>query len=401
LAKVKADKMTVADRWLLPDGVEEILPQQAQQIEALRRQILDLYHRWGYGLVIPPMIEFQESLLIGLGKDVDLQTFKVTDQTTGRTLAIRADITPQTARIDAHSLCQDGPTRLCYAGTVLHTKAKALMASRAPIEVGAELYGEAGIAGDVEVISLMLETLKQANISQLHLDLGHVGIYRALSRAADLSIDVEQQIFDVLQRKASTELSDLVLAHVAADYQDWFLALPHFHGDVKCLAKAAAHYANGPNEVLTAIADLQAVATRVSERAPDVTLYFDLSELRGYHYHTGLVFAAFVPGEGRAVANGGRYDNVGEVFGRARPATGFSTDLKNISRLSVQAQATSQLIFAPFQVAEDLDGWNYVQNLRAQGECVEVGLSGSQSIPAKCDRVIKNVDGQWQLIATN
>lgn len=391
--------MTVADRWLLPDGVEEILPQQAQHIEALRRQILDLYSRWGYQQVIPPMIEYKESLLIGLGSDVDLQTFKVTDQKTGRTLAIRADITPQTARMDAHSLKQEGPSRLCYEGSVLHTQAKAIMASRTPIEMGAELYGEASISADIEVISLMLETFKQIQIEGVHLDLGHVGIFRALSHAASLTKEAENAIFEALQRKAIPELSGLVAHHVDAPYRNWFEQLPHFHGGVDCLAKASDFYQSAPADVVEAIAELQNIAEQLAARAPQVTLYFDLSELRGYHYHTGLVFSALLPGVGRAIANGGRYDNVGGVFGRARPATGFSFDLKSLSRFSAMQEQTSNKIFAAFDVVSDTEGWQFVQNLREQGEVVIVGLSANNTAPASCQSEVKKVNSTWQCVA--
>lgn len=391
--------MTVADRWLLPDGVEEILPQQAQHIEALRRQILDLYSRWGYQQVMPPMIEYQESLLIGLGNDVDLQTFKVTDQKTGRTLAIRADITPQTARMDAHSLKQDGPTRLCYEGSVLHTQAKAIMASRTPIEMGAELYGEPSISADIEVISLMLETFKQIQVEGIHLDLGHVGIFRALASAASLSKEAEKAIFEALQRKAIPELAGLVAQYVEEPYRAWFEQLPHFHGSVECLDKAAEFYQSAPKNVIDAITELQNIAKQLAERAPQVTLYFDLSELRGYHYHTGLVFSALLPGVGRAIANGGRYDNVGGVFGRARPATGFSFDLKSLSRFSEMGKPAQNSIFASFDVANDADGWQFVQSLREKGETVVVGLSQSDTAPESCHSEIKKVDTTWQLVA--
>jgi ATP phosphoribosyltransferase regulatory subunit len=192
--------MTIADRWLLPDGVEELLPEQAQQVEFLRRKLLDLYQCWGYELVMPPLMEFTDSLLVGLGADVDMQTFKVVDQLSGRAMGIRADITPQVARIDAHSLNRRGPARLCYAGSVLHTKPKSLMASRSPIQIGAELYGDASLSSDIEVICLMLETLQTAGVVDITLDLGHVGIYRALIEQACLSGDAEQQLFDALQR---------------------------------------------------------------------------------------------------------------------------------------------------------------------------------------------------------
>lgn len=387
--------MTVADRWLLPDGVEEILPVEAQRIEKLRRCILDLYCSWGYDLVVPPLIEFSESLLIGLGSDVDLQTFKLVDQLSGRTLAIRPDITPQTARMDAHSICSDGPARLCYAGTVVHTKPKSLLASRTPIEIGAELYGNGGVSSDSEVILLMLETLQTAGAEQVHLDLGHVGIYRSLAKAAGLVGDQEQRLFDALQRKAMTEVDDLIKEAASEEkYSQMLRQLTRLNGDRSVLTKARELLSGAPVDVLAAIDYLDQVAERVSARMASVEMYFDLSELRGYHYHTGLVFAALVPGYGQALANGGRYDDVGEVFGRGRPATGFSADLKALSGLDSSILPVRSVIFAP--ESDDPLLWQAIQKLRAEGERVICGL-GDQSVDRQFDRVLKNVKGDWQL----
>lgn len=395
---ITADLMTIADTWLLPDGVTEILPSLAKRIEVLRRELLDLYDSWGYDLVIPPLIEYQESLLIGLGNDMDRQTFKVTDQISGRTLAIRADITPQTARIDSHSLKRQGPNRLCYADSVLKTKPKTAFASRSAIEVGAELYGEASLGGDLEVISLMLATLKQATAKDLHLDLGHVGIFRNLAAAAKLNAEQEQQIFDALQRKATTELEVLVKACVSdAAVQSWLLALPHLHGDESCLIAAKQQLQGAPQEVQSAIDDLAMIAVEMRKREPKVNCYFDLAELRGYNYHTGLVFAAFVEGVGRAVANGGRYDNIGEVFGRARPATGFSTDLQTLVDLEPVTEAGKGAIFAPLSAQLQQDFWTQVETLRKQGERVIIGLNSDLAAPESCQRVLKWADSQWQL----
>jgi ATP phosphoribosyltransferase regulatory subunit len=389
--------MTVADRWLLPDGVEEILPAQAQRIEHLRRNLLDLYSSWGYELVIPPLIEFSESLLIGLGSDVDLQTFKVVDQISGRTLAIRADITPQAARMDAHSLRRKGTTRLCYAGTVLHTKPSSLMASRTPIEVGAELFGDASVASDCEIILLMLETLRVAGAEQVHLDLGHVGIYRVLVRAAGMLEDEERALFKALQSKAMSEVDRLISASVREkSLADMLKHLARLNGDRSVLAKARKLLAAAPRAVMDALDCLDAVAERVSRRMPEVQLYFDLSELRGYHYHTGLVFAALVPGHGHALANGGRYDDIGKVFGRGRPATGFSADLLALSGLKADLDVRKGSIFAV--ESDDPQFWELVQELREQGERVICGLE-AQPAPPDCDRMLMQLDGSWQVRA--
>lgn len=390
--------MTTADRWLLPDGVEELLPGQAGRAEQLRRQLLDLYYSWGYELVMPPLLEFTDSLLVGLGRDVDLLTFKVTDQLTGRTMGIRADITPQVARIDAHSLRREGPVRLCYAGSVLHTRPKSLMASRSPIQIGVEFYGDAGLASDSEVVLLMLETLRVAGLGEITLDLGHVGIYRALVAASTLDDALEQALFDALQRKARAEI-DAILADPRFGERErvWFTDLSQLQGDIEILHAARQRFANAPAEVLAAIDELAAVAAVVRARLPSVSLYFDLSELRGYHYHTGLVFAALVPGWGQAVANGGRYDHVGEAFGRARPATGFNTDLKAlITLMSRDDEPVSRAILAPAE--DDIELWRTAQQLRAGGERVINALPGQRSA-AECDRQLcRGQDGRWSVV---
>lgn len=390
--------MTTVDRWLLPEGVEELLPAQAACAETLRRRLLDLYRSWGYDLVMPPLLEFTDSLLIGLGSDVDLLTFKVTDQLSGRTMGIRADITPQVARIDAHSLQREGPVRLCYAGSVLHTRPKSLLASRSPIQIGVEFYGDAGLASDREVVLLMLETLRVAGVEAITLDLGHVGIYRALTQAAALSTDDEQALFDALQRKATGDIV-AVLDRAVADAQlrNWLLQLNYLQGDVEVLTRARTIFNGAPAAVHAAIDELFAVAQCVQARLAAVNLYFDLGELRGYHYHTGLVFAALAPGWGQALANGGRYDHIGEVFGRARPATGFSTDLKALIALgNLQQSVPSRAILAPAD--DDIGLWQTVQALRAQGERVIQALPGQPAL-AECDRQLQLCDGKWQVVS--
>jgi ATP phosphoribosyltransferase regulatory subunit len=388
--------MSRAERWMLPDGVEELLPQQAAEVESLRRRLLDVYACWGYELVIPPLLEFTDSLLIGLGSDLDLQTFKLTDQMSGRTLGIRPDITPQTARMDAHSLNREGPVRLCYAGSVLHTRPKSLLASRCPIQVGAELYGEASVNADIEVICLMLETLSLAGVQGVRLDLGHVGIYRALVKAAELDDELEHALFDALQRKAVPELEALAERLPAAS-RDALLGLARLHGGDDVLDRARDLLAYAPKEVEIALAQLAEVAAGVRARQPNADIFFDLGELRGYHYHTGLVFAAYAPGFGRALANGGRYDDVGAVFGRARPATGFNTDLKTLL-VGVAAPAIAGAIAAPIEDAEGL--WEAVASLRAQGERV-ISVFPGQVDADGCDRELVFLDGLWQVRARN
>ena len=387
--------MTVADRWLLPDGIEEILPPRARKAEALRREMLDLFDSWGYDLVIPPHLEFLESLTAGVGHDLALQIFKVTDQMTGRTMGLRADTTPAVARIDAHNLTDEGPVRLCYAGSVFHARPASLGASRSPIQLGAELYGHAGHESDVEVISLMLETLRVVGMDSPNLDLGHVQIYRALVAHAGLDTEQEQQLFEALQRKASCEVEELLAGwHVEADVVPMFRALTELSGKVDVIAKARDVLTKAPLEVSAALDALESIAQTITQQYPAVNLYLDLGELRGYHYHTGVVFAAYVSGHGQAIAKGGRYDGVGRAFGRARPATGFSTDLKALLELKPCEDASRTIIFAPAGVNSDV-----VQKLRQQGLRVINELPGQKTdaVNSGCNQQLVYRDGDWQV----
>ena len=384
--------MTRVDHWQLPDGMEEVLPGQAEAVENLRRALLDLYHSWGYRLVIPPLMEFTESLLVGLGEDLDLLTFKLTDQFSGRTLGIRADITTQVARIDAHSLAESGVTRLCYAGSTLHTRPKSLMASRSPIQLGAELYGDDSLGADVEIVRLMLATLETTGLSGITLDLGHVGIYEAVLATACLSGEQEATVFDALQRKSVPDLN-LALVGVEPDIAALIVALVDLHGDETVLEAARSLFAEAAPGALTGIDALQEVACNLRRQSPELDIYFDLSELRGYHYHTGLVFAAYVAGCGQALANGGRYNDVGAVFGRARPATGFATDLKSLMAMLPTTSARQQAISLPN--ADDPALNLRVRELRAEGEVVINCLSGSPD--PQCDRHLVECDGHWQV----
>lgn len=396
--------MTMSDRWQLPEGIEELLPEQAAQVEALRRHVLDLFAGWGYQLVIPPLLEYTESLLIGLGRDIDLQSFKVIDQLSGRMLAIRADITPQTARIDAHSLNSNGVQRLCYAGSVLHTMPKSLKASRAPIQVGAELYGAARVDADIEVICLMLETLTRLGVEDITLDLGHVGIYRELLKSATLSAAEQEELFALLQRKNDSDLRSWLSAHPGNEkFNASILLLAQLNGSSEVLEQARDGMVDGGPVVLAAVEQLRQVTECVQARYPRVDLYFDLSELRGYHYHTGLVFAAYSPGSGRAIANGGRYDEIGAVFGRARPATGFNTDLKSLLVLAncaaLGSAATASPIVAPNLADPDL--WARVCELRASGEVVVTDFEGSGDSQSATRVLRRDADGEWQVISQN
>ena len=390
--------MTTKQHWILPEGIEEILPDQAARFEAMRRQLLDMYASYGYELVVPPTIDFIESLLTGTGHDLDLQTFKLVDQMSGRTLGIRADMTPQVARIDAHQLRRDVPTRLCYIGTVLHTRPECIGDSRSPMQVGAELYGHAGVESEVEIIGLMLNTFSALQIDDVYLDLGNVDIYRGLARQAGLSDEVEGQLFEMMQRKAVTEIGQLLDSlDIADDVKTMLAGLSSLNGDASVFAKARGLLETADKEVLDAIDYLEQTAELTRKRYGNIKIHFDLSELHGYHYKTGVVFAAFVPQLGQAIARGGRYDDIGEVFGRARAATGFSTDMKILGRLSDKQYERPSKILAP---ADDDDALQQkVSVLRAEGNVVIQQLAGQQ-VDAQsmgCDKALILVDGEWIL----
>ncbi len=384
------------DSWLLPEGIEEVLPQLAEQLELKRRQLLDLYRSWGYELVMPPFIEYLESLLTGTGDDLDLQTFKLTDQLNGRMMGVRADMTPQVARIDAHQLKRETPTRLCYMGTVLHTRPQGFAASRAPLQIGLELYGHAGLESDVEVFNLMITTLQTCGVSDVYFDLGHVGVFRALAVQAGLNAEQETDLFDALQRKAKPEIEAMLQQwQLKKDVAAMLMALADLNGDESVLEKAKQTFAKASAEVKAALTALEQIAIAIKQRIPDISLHYDLAELRGYHYHTGVVFAAFVPGQGRAVAQGGRYDGIGKVFGNARPATGFSTDLKTLLALNPLEVVQSQGILAPYD--NDAGLQTQINELRAKGERVVIALPGQkgEAEAMHCDREMVKQGKDW------
>ncbi|MGF1548502.1 MAG: ATP phosphoribosyltransferase regulatory subunit [Thiotrichales bacterium] len=368
--------MSLNDRWLLPEGIEEILPEEAARLEGARRVLLDLYRSWGYELVVPPLIEYLESLLTGTGPDLELQTFKLTDQISGRLMGVRADMTPQVARIDAHRIRREGPTRLCYIDTVLKSRSDGFGGSRCPLQVGAELYGHGGLDSEREILHLMLETCARFSLAPLHLDLGHIGILRALTAEAGLDEDSEQQLFDMLQRKAEPEIEELLdrLALPAAQ-RNVLGALAHLHGGAAALAEARSLLRDAGSAVNAALDALAALVETVHEAFPEVEINIDLAELRGYNYENGIVFALYVPGQGQEIARGGRYDGLGKDFGRDRAAVGFSADLGTLLRLAPQAFASApRRIFAPADVDPAV-----VRALRASGDCVVGALAGQQA----------------------
>lgn len=374
--------------WLLPEAIEDLLPAEAAQVEHLRRRLLDEFARHGYQLVAPPLLEFAEALLSGSASDLDLRTFKLVDQLSGRTLALRADITPQVSRIDAHLLNRAGVTRLCYCGSAVHTRPAGLLATREPLQIGAELYGHAGLEADHEVIRLLAASLRLAALPPSRIDVGHVGIFRALVAAADVSPETEQQIFAALQAK------DVPALEVLADgFPDEIAAglrlLPEMYGGTEILAAAQARLPALP-AIRGALDDL----SRLARESADLPLSFDLADLRGYHYHSGVVFAAYCDDSPAAIALGGRYDSIGARYGRARPATGFSLDLRTLARLSAPVAAVGAIL-APWP--EDAVAQAEVERLRAAGETVVAGLPGHEGSwrEAGCDRRLVRRDDQW------
>jgi len=399
------------DRWLLPEGIQEVLSPQALTIESKRRSLLDLYQCWGYDLVDPPMIDFLDSLLTGTGHDLQIMTFTLTDQISGKLLGVRADMTPQIARIDAHHIKTEHPSRFCYIGQVLKTRFEGFSQSRSPLQIGVEIYGHSGVESDIEVMLLMIKTLKTVGLNDFHIDLGHVGIFRSLTRRAELSTTEEEALFDILQRKAVTELAELLeKLDISEAQRQQFFALVDLNGDISTIARARTILLGDDSdnsELKSELDNLQAIADCLLTRIPDLKLYFDLSELRGFNYHTGVVFAAYIPGHGQEVAKGGRYDGIGETFGRSRAATGFSTDLTRLVSISnnnqdIDKSSAAEAIFAPVisdaQQAKQLT--TAIMALREQGKRVIRDLPGSNSTAEllNCTHTLSLDSGEWQVV---
>ena len=381
-------------RWLLPEYIEDILPAEARQVEALRRRILDLFRAHGYDLVMPPLLEYLESLLTGTGHDLDLKTFKLVDQLSGRMLGLRADITPQVARIDAHLLNRKGIARLCYAGKVLHALPSGVMHTREPLQIGAELYGHAGVESDVEIQALMANALRAAGVAELHVDLGHVGVFRCLMQRFQVAEALESELFQVLQTKDLPGLRELVGA-LPEPLRQALLLLPDLYGGVQVLAAARRALPPYP-EIAAALDQME----RVAQDLRDVVQVhcFDLAELRGYRYHSGMVFAAYTRGRPNAIALGGRYDQVGEAFGRARPATGFTMYLRELVGLSARIPAPTGIL-APY-LPGDATLRARIDELRELGEVVIVDLPGHEDTRAElgCTHQLTQRDGGWQIV---
>lgn len=375
-------------RWLLPDHIQDTLPPEADKLERLRRRLLDTFRAHGYQLVMPPLLEYLDSLTTGAGQDLKLRTFKLVDQLSGRTMGVRADMTPQVARIDAQLLNRAGVSRLCYCASVLHTLPSTLTSTREPLQLGAELYGHAGLEADVEVIRLLAEVMRIAEVPASRIDIGHVGLFRVLARQAGVPTEREEALFDLLQAKDVPGVEAFV-ASCPEPSRSALLALPSLYGGREVLDQAVGRLPDDP-EIRAALAELRALADRLA----DLPISFDLADLRGYHYHSGVVFAAYGDGAPAALAVGGRYDQVGVAFGRGRPATGFSLDLRRLA-LDLADALPSGAILAPLVEDEVLAA--VVASLRAGGEVVMTELPGHDSTwrEAGCDRRLIKRGGDW------
>ena len=375
--------------WVLPEYIEDILPPQACRIESLRAQLLELFRVHGYELVMPPLLEYLESLLTGTGHDMDLRTFKLVDQLSGRTMGVRADITPQVARIDAHLLNRKGVTRLCYCGSVLHTLPAGLTSTREPLQIGAEIYGHGGIESDLEIQRLLGQALKLCRLSGVRLDIGHVAVFRELARRGGVGAELEADLFAALQAKDASALRALTKRLDKAT-RSAILLLPELYGGREVIARARRELPKYAG-IARALADLQALTA-----TQEIPVSIDLADLRGYHYHSGVAFAAYCDRLPNAIALGGRYDGVGKAFGRARPATGFTLYLLELARLA-PAEPAPGCIRAPRRNDPALEA--AMASLRRAGEVVIQDLPGHENEggEGRCGRELIKPKGKWQV----
>ena len=386
------------NRWLLPEDIADVLPAQARKVETLRRAILDLYQSYGYELVAPPILEFLDSLLTGTGSDLNLQTFKLVDQLSGRTLGLRADITPQVARIDAHLLNRAGVTRLCYAGSVAHARTPVGSSSREQLQLGAEIYGCATWEADFEAITLLLKTLELAGLKKVYLDLSHAGILTGI--VADQKLDKEtiEFLYGLLQSKDRPRLKQWAEC-LPAQLAQALLALTELNGPCAEVLAKAKKVLPKHTAIDQALADLERIVTAVNANnkiSGGLELSIDLADLRGYQYHSGVMFATYVDGLPQPIARGGRYDQVGQAFGRSRPATGFSLDLLTLASLS-SLKERKLAIHAPWVQDVALD--KVIEELRNRGEIV-IQMPAGESVEAAeyaCDRELVKQGSSWEL----
>jgi ATP phosphoribosyltransferase regulatory subunit len=376
----------------LPEGVDELLPPAAWELEQVRRRVLDVFRTWGFEYVDPPVIEYLDALLVGTGTDMDLQTLKVVDQRSGRMLGVRADMTAQAARIDAHSLPVNGVQRLCYAGPVVHANPAAVLDTRVPLKAGAEIFGADSLSADAEVVALLLEVLRAVGAESLVLVLGHMGIYRGLVEPLGLSAEQQQALFSAVQSKSETDIAEVLRGRPDSDS---LVRLPTLMGRHGVLDEARRALAQAPAGVHRALDAVERLAGLLESRCGGVELRFDLAELAGYGYHNGPVFSAYRADRGSALARGGRYDGIGAAFGRARPATGFDVSLKQLVR---RDPAAERAVWAPWvrdEVSARQGLLAEVEALRQRGEIVVTAVAPDEQPPPRCDRVLTEVDGAW------
>ena len=390
--------MPASNKWLLPEGIEEVLPPQAAELDSLCRRIMDQFSTWGYELVIPPLIEYLDTLFTGTDEDLELQTFKVTDQLNGKLMGIRADTTPQVARIEVHNLKRNRPSRLCYIGSVLHTLPGGPGGTRSPLQVGAELYGHKGCESDAEILVLMLKTLQLAGLQDIHVDVGHVRILEGLIEPLKLTPDQVNRIFSCVQRKAVDELKN-VLAEwsIDNDHSAALLKLMGMEGNATILDEVRSILTTCGGKLSGYVDELEKIAELTGRQVKNAPLYFDVTEYQGYHYHTGMTFVAYIPGESHGIAFGGRYDEIGQAFGRSCPATGFSIDAYKLFQLTPKSYEPKKGIYAPASELPEL--YDLVEKLRKQGEIVICNLPGQTGGPQElgCDREIILEHGCWKV----
>ena len=382
-------------RWQLPDGVDELLPPVARQMEHLKRQVLDVFHRWGFDLIDPPLVEYLDSLLVASGGDLDLQTLKATDQRSGRLLGVRADLTSQAVRVDAQHGSSDGISRLCYAGPVVFANPVGVHESRVPLKAGAEIFGVPGPEADVEIIALMLDVLRHGGLDDVVLVCGHMAIFRALLEAAAVDAATASALFVAVQLKSEADIAELL---PAGALREAFVQLPSLVGDASVLDEARRAFATVAPAAITAIDSLEALTAAVRAREGDREVRYDLSELAGFGYHTGPLFAAYHRRQGRALARGGRYDGVGQAFGSERPATGFDVSLKPL--LSTQQSFVPKRaiwVSRATQAQATAEFWQLLGSLRADGERVLLALTATELAGPECDRELVQRDGAWQV----
>lgn len=381
------------NRWLLPEYIEDVLPEAAWQVEDVRAKLLSLFKSYGYELVIPPHVEYIESLTGIEGDDLNLKTFKLVDQITGRQLGLRADMTPQVARIDAHLLNRMDVTRLCYAGHVVHTLPAGHFSTREPLQVGAEIYGSKNLTADIEIIELMSSALKVAGISEMHVDIGHVGIFRTICELAKASPQIVDQLFTALQTKDLPSIAELTI-NWEESLKVAVLSLPSLFGEAESVLATARLKLPTVPAIQDALETIERVCVHLATIG--VRCSVELGELRTGFYHNGLVFTAFAKGWSNPVARGGRYDNIGQQFGRARAATGFSIDLRDILR-GLSTPSGKMSILAPDSQEPELR--ELIAKLRESGEIVRVDISGGSSDELAWDRkIVKSVNG-WEVVS--